>query len=225
MATKSLKWLKMLGLPLGAVILLYLFAALIGSIIPANQSWEQPEEGVDLFIETNGLHTGIIMPIWSDVHDWTPLVRPEHLENPNDFGTHILVGWGHEGVYRNAEKWTDLRVKDALSAVFGSDDTLVHIYHLKYPQAYPPYRRPIRVSRNEYKIIAKAIEARFVLDERYQTIPSKGYGKTDLFYKSQGHYNAFYTCNSWTSDVLRQAGVRTGSWTPFQGGVMRWIPE
>lgn len=225
MATKSLKWLKRLSLLLGAITMVYLFAALMGSIFPANQSWEQPDEGIELFIETNGLHTGIIMPVWTDVHDWTPLVRPEHLENPSDFGSHILISWGHEGVYRNAEKWTDLHTRDAISAVFGSDDTLIHIYHLKHPQAYPHYRRPIRVSREEYQIMAKAIESRFVLDQRYQSIPSKGYGRTDLFYQSRGHYNALYTCNSWTSDVLRQAGIRTGRWTPFQGGVMRWIPE
>lgn len=207
------------------VIMVYLFAALLGSIFPANQDWQQPEEGIELFIETNGIHTGIVMPIWNEVHDWTPLVRPEHLKNPSDYGTHILVGWGHEGVYRNAEKWTDLRAVDALSAVFGSDDTLIHIYHLKNPQAYPHYRRPIRVSPPQYAKIVKAVQSRFALDESYQTIPSSGYGERDLFYRSHGHYNAFYTCNSWTGDVLRQAGIRTGLWTPFQGGVMRWVPD
>ncbi|QTD56654.1 TIGR02117 family protein [Parasphingorhabdus cellanae] len=220
-----MKWPKRIFAGLLALIITYLGAALFGSIFPANQFWKSPDDGIELFIETNGLHTGIIIPIQSDVHDWSVLIRPEHLDDPTVYGSHVLVGWGHEGVYRNAEHWRDLRLKDAASAVFGSNDVLLHVYHLKYPQTYPHYRRSFKVSEAEYRLIVEAINDRFVLDETGQSIPSKGYGKYDLFYRSQGHYNAFYTCNSWTGDVLRQAGIRTGIWTPFQGGVMRWFLE
>ena len=225
MATIALKWLKRTALALAAVIVLYLLAALGGSLLPANQDWQSADDGIELFIETNGLHTGIIMPVWSDVHDWSPLIRPEHLADPSLYGSHILVGLGHEGVYRNTRFWTDLRPSDALSAIFGSDDVLVHIHHLKYPQAYPYYRRRLKVSEAEYRKIAAAIEARFVLDDHDRSQPSPGYGQQDLFYRASGHYSAFHTCNNWTSDVLQQAGIRTGRWTPFQGGVMRWFPE
>lgn len=225
MATSRTKWPKRIATSLLAVIILYLAAALLGSILPANQFWKSTDDGIELFIETNGLHTGIIMPLRSDVHDWGILVRPEHLDAPNLYGSHILVGWGHEGVYRNAEHWQDLRFKDAASAVFGSNEVLLHVYHLNYPQTYPNFRRSFKVSESEYRSIVDTIKDRFVLDESGQSIPSEGYGKSDLFYKSHGHYNAFYTCNSWTSDVLRQAGIRTGIWTPFQGGVMRWFLE
>ncbi|VWX57717.1 TIGR02117 family protein [Sphingorhabdus sp. 109] len=225
MATTALKWLKRMVVALVAILSAYLLAALAGSLLPANQHWQSPEDGIELFIETNGLHSGIVMPIWSDVYDWTPLVRPEHLADPSYYGSHILVGWGHEGVYRNTRQWSDLRASDAISAIIGSDDVLVHVYHLKYPQAYPYYRRPLKVSAAEYRKIATAIEARFTLDEQYRPRPTPGYGRDDLFYAAKGHYSAFYTCNSWTSDILQQAGIRTGRWTPFQGGVMRWFPE
>lgn len=225
MATTALKWLKRSVIALGTIIGLYLLAALTGSLLPANQGWQSPEDGIELFIETNGLHTGIIMPISSDVHDWTPLIRPEHLTDPSLYGSHILIGWGHEGVYRHAREWTGLRSADAISAIWGSDDVLIHVYHLKYPQAYPYYRRRLKVSEAEYRKIATAIEARFALDDHHRSQPSPGYGKDDLFYQANGHYNAFYTCNNWTSDVLQQAGIRIGRWTPFQGGVMRWFPE
>lgn len=224
MATSLMKWPKRIGTSLMAVTALYLVAALFGSMIPANQFWKSPNDGIKLYIETNGLHTGIIMPINSGVHDWRDLIRPEHLDDPTRYGSHILVGWGHEGVYRNAEYWQDLRFSDAASAIFGSDDVLLHVYHLNYPQDYPPYRRSITVSEAEYRLIVKAIKNRFVLDQAGHPIPSTGYSNRDLFYKARGHYNAFYTCNNWTSDVLRQAGIRAGIWTPFQGGVMRWFP-
>lgn len=225
MATFPMKLAKRVTGGLLAIIALYFVAALFGSILPANQYWKSPEDGIELFIETNGLHTGIIMPIRSDVHDWSGLIRPEHLDNPGSYGSHILIGWGHEGVYRNAEHWQDLRFRDAASAIFGSHDVLLHVYHLTYPQTYPHYRRSFKVSEAEYRKIVDAINSRFVLDEAGESIPSKGYGKHDLFYQARGHYTAFYTCNSWTGDVLRRAGIRTGIWTPFQGGVMRWFLE
>ncbi len=225
MATTARKWLKHSVLALAMIIALYLTAALAGSLLPANQNWKSPDDGIELFIETNGLHSGIVMPIWSDVHDWTPLVRPEHLADPSLYGSHILVGWGHEGVYRNTREWRDLRVSDAMSAIFGSRNVLIHVDHLKYPQAYPHYRRRLIVSEAEYRKIAAAIAEKFVLgaDQRAQASP--GYGASDLFYRSHGHYHAFNTCNNWTGYILRQAGIRTGMWTPFQGGVMRWFPE
>ena len=225
MATSWFKWLKNGMFAIVFVIMVYLLAALAGSILPANQSWNSPDDGIELLVETNGLHTGIIMPIRTDVHDWTDLVRAEDMTDPRLYGSHILVGWGHAGVYRNTRYWRDLKVSDAASAIFGSDETLVHVYHLTYPQAYPHYRRSLKVSEAEYRKIAAVIRARFMLNDAGVPTPSRGYGKYDLFYQARGHYNAFYTCNSWTSDVLRQAGVRTGQWTPFQGGVMRWVPE
>ena len=224
MATKSRKWLKRLCLTIATIVAVYLLAALFGSIFPANQDWQEPDDGIELFIETNGIHTGIIMPIRSDVHDWGEIVRPEHLADPSRYGSHILVGWGHEGVYRNAEKWTDLRIGDALSAVFGTGDTLVHVYHLQYPQPYPHYRRSLRVTENEYRSIVNQVQAKFVTKNGV-VIPSRGYGETDLFYASVGTYTAFNTCNNWTNSVLKQAGIRTARWTPFQGGVMRWIAQ
>ncbi len=225
MTTTAHKWLRNTGFALASVIALYLLAALVGSLIPANAAWRSPDDGIELFVETNGLHTGIIMPIWSDVHDWTPLVRPEDLADPSRYGSHILVGWGHEGIYRNTRTWSDLRASDAISAIIGSDQVLIHVDHLQYPQAYPHYRRSLKVSPAQYRKIAAAIEEKFLLDDHFRSQPSPGYGASDLFYRSHGHYSAFHTCNNWTGEVLQQAGIRTGLWTPFQGGVMRWFPE
>jgi hypothetical protein len=41
-----------------------------------------------------------------------------------------------------------------------------------------------------------------------------------MFYEANGPYSAFYTCNSWTGEALRAAGVKTGLWTPLSQSVM-----
>lgn len=225
MATKVVKSIKIAAKALAAITALYLLAALIGSMFPANQSWNPPEDGIELFVETNGVHTGIIMPIRSDAHDWSTLVRPGDMTDPSKYGSHILVGWGHAGVYRNSPQWRDLRFTDAASAVLGSDDVLLHVYHLTYPRPYPHYRRSFKVSEAEYRQIASAIEAQFALAPSGQPIPSKGYGEDDLFYEAKGHYSAFNSCNNWTANILRQAGIRAPLWTPFSGGVMKWFAD
>ena len=52
-----------------------------------------------------------------------------------------------------------------------------------------------------------------------------GYASYDTFYEARGRYTMANTCNQWTSDTLAAAGVRTGRWTPFAGGVMKWVEE
>ena len=46
-----------------------------------------------------------------------------------------------------------------------------------------------------------------------------------MFYDAPSRYTALNTCNQWTSDTLAAAGIRTGWWTPFSGGVMKWAPQ
>ncbi len=208
-------------------IILYLLAALIGSALAVNRQWQSATgpDGVDLFIQSNGVHVGLVVPLSHPLHDWSDLVRPDHLTSPDLYGTHLEIGWGHADVYRNAEQWKDLTVRDAFRGATGQGETLLHIYHLINPQAYPHYRRPFRVTPQQYRIIVQLIRARFKLDRQGHALPSKGYGPDDNFYEAHGRYNMFYTCNSWIADILGEAGIKAPLWTPFSGGVMWWFPD
>jgi uncharacterized protein (TIGR02117 family) len=204
------------------VVGLYMAAALTGSHIPANDNWKQPTEGVDIFVETNGVHVSLIVPITAAGEDLSDLIRPEHLQNRDLYGTHAMIGWGHGRVYRNARTWGDVKSGDIASAVVGSDFTTLHIYHLINPQALP-HRKTLRVSDKQYRLIISQIRAMFRLNNRGASVAHPAYGADNLFYDSKGHYSAVNTCNNWTGEVLRNAGVRVGVWTPMPGGVMRWF--
>ena len=209
------------GWPL-AIIGFYMIAALAGSHIPANYEWREPAEGVDIFVETNGVHVSLIVPISAAGEDLGDLIRPEHLANPGLYGTHAMIGWGHGRVYRNARTWGDVKSGDIASAVFGSDDTTLHIYHLTNPQPLP-YRKTLRVSPHQYRVIVEQIRKTFRVDAAGRSHALPAYGRNNLFYDSVGHYSALNTCNTWTGSILRRAGVRIGLWTPMPGGVMRWF--
>lgn len=204
------------------IVGLYFLGVLAGSFISANPDWREPDRGIPIFVETNGVHVSLIVPMAAAGEDISDLVRPEHLADPDLYGTHAMVGWGHRGVYRNARRWGDVRSGDIGSAIIGSDDTTLHIYHLIDPRP-APYRKRFLVSPWQYRSIIASIKASFRLTAGGQSKAYPAYGPNNLFYDSKGHYSAYATCNEWTGAALRKAGVRMGIWTPMPGGVMRWF--
>ncbi|UVO52770.1 DUF2459 domain-containing protein [Sphingomonas sp. SUN039] len=177
---------------------LYLAAAAILAHIPANANWREPATGTTIFIQTNGVHTGIVLPAGP--------------------GKWRAFGWGDRDFYLNTPRWQDIRPGTALSALVGSGDTLVHVDELG--DFLPDENwRPIRLRAHEYARLHAYIAATVRLGP---AIP--GYTPTDRFYPARGRYSALNTCNVWTGGALKAAGVRTGIWTPFAGDVMRWVP-
>ncbi len=98
---RALRWLGALAalpLVLGAVFLL---AAWIGSSIPRNGDWTEPDDGIRILIETNGVHTGIVMPVISSEKDWRETFPSAGQPRERDgwMPTHISIGWGEKEVF------------------------------------------------------------------------------------------------------------------------------
>lgn len=201
---------------------LFFLAALLGSIFPANNGWQEPDEGVELFVETNGVHVSLIIPMQAAGEDFSDIIRPSDLKYPEIYGTHAMIGWGDDAVYRSGESWAKVRIADILNAATGSEQTLLHVYHRTNPRA-ASHRRALRVTQTQYRYIAREIRATFRLNADRGSAASSAYGDNDLFYAATGRYSAVNTCNEWVGSLLRGAGVRVGRWTPFSGGVMRWF--
>jgi uncharacterized protein (TIGR02117 family) len=74
----------------------------------------------------------------------------------------------------------------------------------------------------EYRRLWAAVRADFELRNsgRPIRIDHRGYGCCDAFYWGSGRFNALKTCNSWTADKLRIAGVKTSLWPPFAPGLL-----
>jgi uncharacterized protein (TIGR02117 family) len=211
----------LIGWPL-LMIGLYFVLALAGSFIPANSDWKEPDQGIPIFVETNGVHVSLIVPMSAAGEDLSDLIRPEHLIDVDLYGTHAMIGWGHRNVYRNARTWGDVRSGDIASAIIGSDETTLHIYHLIDPRP-AQHRKRFLVSQTQYRSIIASIRSTFEFTTAGRSTAYPAYGPNNLFYDSKGHYSAYTTCNEWTGAVLREAGVRMGIWTPMPGGVMRWF--
>lgn len=202
---------------------LYAAAALIGGLIPVNAGWSPPPGGITIYVETNGIHTGIVVPARSPLFDWTRIASPAHLADPRYAGSHIAIGWGERDFYLNTPDWSQVRPATILRAVIGSDRTLMHVDHGATPMPGPAVRA-ITLSPDQYRRLVAFILDSFVLTPDGHATPIRGYGSADIFYEARGHYDAIDSCNEWTGAALRRAGVRVGVWTPLSAGVMLSIP-
>ncbi len=197
----------------------YAVAGLIGGSIPSNRDWRAPVEGVHIFVESNGVHTGIVVPKVAAGVDWRGVARAEDLRDPR-YGAfdHVAFGWGEKTFYLETPTWADVKLRTVVASAIGSDRTLMHVDHLPRPRAGDGARE-IVVTPAQYRRLAAYIRASF----RDGGARYRGYAGYDAFYEANGRYSAVRTCNAWTGDALRFAGVRVGWWTPFPVTVMGWF--
>lgn len=198
---------------------LYALAGLIGGAIPVNRDWRPPLTGVRVFVESNGVHTGLVLPKAAAGVDWRPLVRAEHLADPR-YGDHpyLSFGWGDRAFYLETPTWEQVRPATVLAAAIGSERTLVHADHVPEPRPDVDVRA-ITLRPEEYRRLARLIRATFAERPGHY----RGYGSWDAFYDARGRYSLRRTCNAWTGEMLAGAGVRVGWWTPFPTTVLGWF--
>jgi uncharacterized protein (TIGR02117 family) len=209
--------LAALALALG----LYVLAGWVGSAIPRNRHWVEPSSGVRIMVETNGVHTAVVMPLVTPQKDWRADFPVSDLATADRPYTHVSVSWGEREVFLNTPTWADLSPMTVLRIIFGGGEGLLHVAHYVRP-APDPTIRPLRISEAEYAKLVAWIERRS--PPRAARKAYRGYDGYDVFYEAPGSYSTIYTCNQWTSDALAASGIRTGWWTPFPGGVMKWVP-
>jgi uncharacterized protein (TIGR02117 family) len=207
-----------LALALGA----YFLAGWIGSSIPRNGNWREAEDGVEIMLETNGVHTAIVVPLVTPEKDWRQDFPASDIAAPDRPYTHLSISWGDRQFYLETPTWADVSPVTVLRIVSVGGRGLLHVAHYVRPTPDETIR-PLLISRADYAGLVKQIEGR--MPNRTVRTRHRGYDDYDVFYDAPGAYTAINTCNQWTSDVLAGAGVRTGWWTPFAGGVMKWVPE
>ncbi len=212
------KWVGRLGLLLLAVPLLYLVAALVGSLVPVNRGWTEPSEGTTVYIADNGIHTDIVMPVDAQGLDWRQVVPTSAMAAADPRSKWIAFGSGEEHVYLDTPRWRDIRLSTIWSALAGGPRVL----HVEYVPDVRYAVREIRLRPEEYRRLWAAIRADFAFDRngRPERIDHPGYGPADAFYRATGKANAIRTCNAVAANWLRLAGVRTSAWPPFAQGLI-----
>lgn len=198
----------------------YVAAGLIGGSIPVNRDWREPEQGVRIYVESNGIHVGIVVPKLAAGVDLRPLLPASDLRDPRYAGfDHASFGWGEAKFYLETPTWSALKPATVAAAAFGSPRTLVHVDHVPAPKLGRDVRTLV-LTPEQYRRLARYIRASMAATPAVHP----GYWQNDAFYTGTGRYSAVRTCNAWAGDALRYAGVRIGAWTPFPATVLWWFP-
>ncbi len=203
---------------------IYLLVAVLLTVFPVNRDALVLNDGVEITIWSNGVHTDYILPIKSEDIDWREYFPFSHFRKVHSSVTHIAFGWGDKGFYLETPTWSELKISTAFNALFMMGSSAMHVTYIKKPK-YSENGRRIFISSSQYTKLARYILNSFQTDSNNQRIliENQGYWDNDAFYEAKGSYNIYNTCNEWTGTGLRKIGIKLGIWTPFAESIFFYL--
>jgi len=208
------------------LVVIYLAAAFILPYMRVNRSFKNAENGIKIFVITNGVHTDIVLPANTVYKNWQTDFAPATFNVTKPAYNYIGFGWGDKGFYLETPTWADLIFSTAFKAVFALSETAMHITYLKEPNLADSDCVELHITEAQYQTLITYIESSFEKNENgIMLINHEGYGAHDRFYEALGKYSLFKTCNTWTHKGLKKAGVKVAAWSPFSKGLMRSLKD
>ena len=209
------RWIRRIAIAVLAIPAIYLLGALIGSLVPLNSGWAEPDQGITIYIADNGVHADLVLPANAQGLDWRPLVPKSDFANVPANAGWVAFGAGERRVYLETPTWADLKPLPLLKALT-IDRSVLHVDVAGAIAASNPAVRGFYVDEAGQERLLAVIEASFARDAGAPVpVPDRSYGETDRFFEANASFNAFLGCNTWTAAALRAAGLRTGWWTPL----------
>ncbi|WP_372949089.1 TIGR02117 family protein [Mariniphaga sp.] len=209
----SLKFLKNIFLALVAGIAFYLGIAALFSFLPTHPPKQNCLPQHEIFVASNGIHLDIILPVEN--------ITPQILHNLDVLPGTLFIGfgWGDKEFYIKTPVWSDLTIPVAFRALFLKSETAMHVTYL--PRSFPSWKK-IQLCANQLKKLNFYIENSFVKDDHgnLKKMDFEGYSRFDDFYDANGSFSLFRTCNVWVNVALKEIGIKTSVWSPFDLGVL-----
>jgi len=200
---------------------LYFTIAIICSLISVNG--DLLKNGVKIYVKSNGVHTDLCLPVVTDYIDWRTFIPTEHFPKVADPG-YVSIGWGDKGFFLDTPTWADLKFSTAFNAAFMGTETAMHVAYHEHEPEITPTSKLVYIEPQKYIELIDYIRGSFkTTDKKIDLIPNKGYWHNDNFYEAHGTYHLFNTCNAWTNEGLKIAGVRTAMLALFSDGIMRHL--
>jgi uncharacterized protein (TIGR02117 family) len=201
-------------------LLLYGLSAYVLSIIPVNNNMSEHKKEYTIYIKSNGVHTDLVLPIKTDLKDWSERIKFENIKSKDSTHQFLAFGWGDKGFYLDTPEWSDLKFSTAFKAAFNLGTSAMHTTFYKQIQETESCVK-IAVSKEHYQKLVAFIEASFQYDTNGNPIFIQAitYGKNDSFYEAHRTYNLFYTCNTWANQALKKAHMKAAFWTPADKGI------
>lgn len=222
MLKKIFKFIVYTILTIIALVLVYLLSERILSRISVNESETSEPKNITMYVMSNGVHTDLVFPTKNEFMDWSTIFPFENTLGKKENFKYIAIGWGDKGFYLNTPEWKDLKVSTAFVAATGIGETALHVTYYNAIHL-DETTKSILISEKQYVALIHYIENSIELgsDSKPQLIETSAqYGQNDAFYEAHRSYSIFFTCNSWTNDALKSAGIKASKWVAFDKGIL-----
>ncbi|MEI3804461.1 TIGR02117 family protein [Agrobacterium sp. CCNWLW32] len=209
---------------IGGGMLLLLLLLLLGTVLPRPFFADEVSGGVkdrEILLLSNPIHTDIALPIDDDLRRVFSELQEDGIAVNHPAAAYLVFGWGGRSFYTETPTWADLKPMPVLRSLT-LDQSVMHVDVTgDFPADLAGVKR-LRISEAGYQRLVAAIRASFSRDNgKVRLIPGVAYGLTDAFFEANGRFNALVGCNTWSAAMLREAGIRTGWWTPLPP-FLRW---
>lgn len=189
-----------------------------GTFVPRPLFQEAAAEGPKphrILVLSNPIHTDIAIPIDSRVLETFSFLARDGLPIDAPQARYLTFGWGGRSFYIETPTWSELKALPLLKGLT-ADSAAMHVELAGQIDARHPSVATYAIGEREFAQLLAYIRASF-RDEAGgpEIIAGAGYGEFDRFYEAHGTFTALLGCNTWTAAALRNAGLRTGWWTPL----------
>ena len=206
------------------VILLAVLGLGLGMLVPrpftfsaqAGDQNDGKDETRHILVLSNPIHTDIALPADADVLKTLSFVSEAglDLDYPGIFW--VVVGWGSRSFYIETPTWADLKPGPVLRALTW-DRSVMHVRRAGHIPEDSEDVQVIDLTSEDFGNLLDEIRGSFHAENASgpRAIVGAAYDAHDMFFPARGGFNAFMGCNTWTARMLREAGLKTGSWTPI----------
>ena len=202
---------------IASILLAVALAVLAGMLVP-RPLWPSDDDSPAtrrILVLTNPIHTDIAIPIVPDVLERFAFLEQAGIPLSNPAARWLIFGWGGRAFYLETPTWADLKPMPVLKALT-LDRSVMHADLFgEIPEPHPAVKA-FEIGEEDFDRLVAFIDASFErVDGNPVVVPGASYGSVDRFYNARGSFNALLGCNTWTARALREAGLRTGWWSPL----------
>lgn len=188
----------------------FITLAFVSASFPTNGRSQSPPAIHTIQLCAGWAHTDFVIPLElarSDAFRPIGTYVPENLTD-SEF---VMIGWGDYRFFTEVPGFSDLRPTLALRALAGRHETALRI-QIVSERNLPEHCSGLSLDKAGQNALAEHFRSSIADPET--ALSGSFAGLTYL--KSHKSYGVFHTCNDWTSDAFRKAGLPAARWTaPF----------
>lgn len=201
-------------LALVAAPVLYVLAGFAGALVPGPVAKVAGAPTELIGLARGAIHYDILLPLTPDARQDFGFAEGAGLPMQLPQAEWLVVGWGSAGFYTTVGSYADVQPGVLWRSAIG--DTAVMRFDLAGDVSAISDIDWLEVSASQIDALRAGVLAALDRDAAGQPIalPPAPWGQTHVFYRAKGRFNILRTCNAWTGEMLRSAGIGFGVWTP-----------